>query len=162
MGWMSVGALGLARAGRAGHRLTFDMPTLELTLPYPPTVNHYWMHVAQWSVKRQKHIVRKFLTKEAKQFRKDVISAIHKAFDEPPNLTGRLFVHIVEHYGPDGRPQDIDNCIKPLFDALEFAKMYVNDNQIGAMFVVQGRRAAVGRVEIAFRPFGDVYKADSF
>lgn len=105
----------------------------------------------------------KFLSQRAKDYRYTVAEHVWEQLGRPPGIKERLFVIVTEHYGPRtetsraaGQAQDIDNCIKPLFDAMEAAKVYVNDSQIGAMFVVQGRRAAVGRVEIEIRLFGDI------
>lgn len=80
----------------------------------------------------------------------------------PPRLKGRLAIIVHQHYGPrdeehehSGPAQDIDNCLKSLFDALEHAAVYRNDSQIDELLVVKKRRAAIGRVEITIKTIGE-------
>lgn len=80
----------------------------------------------------------------------------------PPKLRGRLAVIVHQYYGPrdethehSGPAQDIDNCLKSLFDALEQARVYLNDSQIDELLVVKKRRAAIGRVEVIIKTIGE-------
>lgn len=131
--------------------------TLRLKLPFPPSVNHYYKHAAVGGVQKKARAVR-FLSKRAKQYREEVEAAVIKQLGSAPKLTQRLAV-IVDQY-PGRRKQsdseiphvqDIDNCLKPLFDAMEHAGVYVNDKQIDELLVRRKRRAAIGRVEIEIR-----------
>ncbi len=138
------------------------MSDLELTLPYPPSVNHYWDSKAIRSKKTKRWIVLKYLTKRAKQFRNDVHERILEQFGTPPKLRGRLAIIVRQHYGPPegvdrmyDRQQDIDNCLKPLFDALEWSGVYIDDSQIDELLVLRKRRAAVGRVEVVIKTIGE-------
>jgi len=65
-------------------------PTIQLLLPWPPSVNHYWGQAG-------KH---RFIGKRGKEFRKAVAEACIEAAVEP--LEGRLAVH-VNLYPPDRR-----------------------------------------------------------
>ncbi len=144
------------------------MADIELVLPYPPSVNHYWgeraiqTKLTKKSKGRKRLIVIKYLTKRARDFRKQVNFAVSDQLDVAPRLRGRLAVIVYEYDGgmdeqheAFAKRQDIDNCIKPLFDALEAAKVYINDSQIDEMLVVKKRRAAIGRVEVIVKTLGE-------
>ncbi len=136
------------------------MPDIDLVLPYPPSVNHYWgtKVVTSKLTKNTKHrkrlIVLRFLTKRAKQFRTDVALHVFEQIGKPPELRGRIAVIVKQFHGP-GKVQDIDNSLKGLFDALEHCKVYRNDSQIDELLVVRKRRSAIGRVEVTIRPLGE-------
>lgn len=137
------------------------MTEIKLTLPYPPSINHYWQHKAVRSRQTRRWMVIKFLSKRAKDFRQLVQNAVYEQLGMPPKLRQRLAVIVHEHYGPrdeqhehDGPAQDIDNCLKPLLDALEHGKVFVNDSQVDELLVIKKRRAAIGRVEVTIRTIG--------
>jgi len=101
------------------------MPTLELSLPYPPSVNTYWGF--------QGH--RRFLTDRAVDFKKAVAHWV--------SLSGvnfgkaRLEVTIITH-APDRRARDIDNIVKPTLDALVQAGLFDDDSQVDLLTVRRG------------------------
>jgi crossover junction endodeoxyribonuclease RusA len=138
------------------------MKDIELVLPYPPSVNHYWGHKAIRSKHTRRWQVVKYLSTRAKAFRVEVQARVFEQCGIPPKLRGRLAVIVNQHYGPrdeahehDGPRQDIDNCLKSLFDALEHASVYNNDSQIDELLVVRKRRAAIGRVEVIIKTIGE-------
>lgn len=138
------------------------MADINLTLPYPPSVNHYWGHKAVRSRHTRRWVVLKYLSSRAKSFRLAVQSGVIAQLGVPPKLTARLAIIVYEHYGPrdeknehSGPAQDIDNCLKPLFDAMEHAGVYRNDSQIDELLVVKKRRAAIGRVEVCIKILGE-------
>jgi len=90
---------------------------IQLQLPYPPSVNHYWGQAGN----------HRFIGKKGKEFRAQVMDAVNEAGIQP--LEGRLAVHIAL-FPPDKRKRDIDNVLKPLLDACEHAGCYENDSQI--------------------------------
>lgn len=96
---------------------------LKLVLPWPPSVNHYW------GVRGKV----RFLTKRGKEFRQAVAEAVAEAGIK---MTGRLFV-AVALYPPNRIRRDIDNSMKALFDALQHAGCYDDDEQIDKMLVVR-------------------------
>lgn len=137
------------------------MAEIKITLPYPPSVNHYWQHKAVRSRQTRRWQVIKFLSSRAKSFRTEVEARVYEQLGIPPKLDGRLAVIVNQHYGPrdekhehNGPAQDIDNCLKSLFDALEHARVYRNDSQIDELLVVKKRRAAIGRVEVIIKTIG--------
>lgn len=90
-------------------------PPIKATLPYPPTVNHYWL--------RTKRGMR--ISDEGRDFRRRVVALLAGC----PTFTGRLAV-TVRVFPPDRRTRDQSNLSKALFDALEHAGLFANDNQI--------------------------------
>lgn len=130
---------------------------LKFSLPFPPSVNHYYKHTAVGGKNKKPRAVR-YLSKRAKEYRKEVEQAIQAEMGSPPLLKERLAV-IVDQF-PGRRTQedneiphvqDIDNCLKPLFDAMEKAGVYANDKQIDELLVRRKRRVAIGRVDIEIR-----------
>ncbi len=132
-----------------------------LRLPYPPTVNHYWGEKGIRVKATGKLRAIKYLTKRAKDYRADIDHAIHEQIGFAPRLEGRLGVAVDLHYGPSelfgyaGVAPDIDAGIKPLLDALEDAKFFINDSQVDELLVLKRRRAAIGYVDVLIRTFGE-------
>lgn len=100
------------------------MNHIKITLPYPPSVNHYWGQLGS----------KKFLGKKGKEFREAVILAVYNA--KQGGLAGRLHMEVYL-YPPDKRKRDIDNVLKPLLDAMEHAGCYENDSQIDKLCVTR-------------------------
>ena len=132
------------------------MTDIKLTLPFPPSVNHYWDSKIVSNKKGRPGRLRiiKYLTKRANKFREDVQHCVYEQIGKPPRLNCRIAVILHQHAGP-GKAQDIDNCLKGLFDALEWAKVYVNDSQIDELLVIRKRRTAVARVDVILKPLGE-------
>jgi len=101
-----------------------DMKTIKLTLPYPPTVNHYWGQLGS----------KKFLGKKGKEFRESVFLCVYAA--QQGRLDARLHMEVYL-YPPDNRKRDVDNVLKPLLDALEHAGAYENDSQIDKLCITR-------------------------
>ncbi len=98
---------------------------LNLTLPFPPSVNTYWGFLGS----------RRFLTAKARAFKSNVEAAFilseHKGFaDARINLV--VFLH-----APDKRARDIDNIAKPLLDALTQAGVFNDDSQVDRLLIVR-------------------------
>ena len=100
------------------------MNTIKLTLPYPPTVNHYWGQLGS----------KKYLGKKGKEFREAVFICVYNA--RKGTLNGRLHMEVYL-YPPDKRKRDVDNVLKPLLDALEHAGLYENDSQIDKLCITR-------------------------
>jgi crossover junction endodeoxyribonuclease RusA len=90
----------------------------EYLLPYPPSANNIWRSVGG----------RVLLSKQARAYRENVIAAVLSQ-GPPPRLAGRLYV-LVYASPPDKRRRDMQNIEKALFDALEHAGVYLDDEQI--------------------------------
>lgn len=90
---------------------------IKLTLPYPPTVNHYW------GVRG----TRRFIKKQGLDFRKKIKDIIDKDHGNVW-LEGRLSIRLIVH-PPDNRRRDLDNLLKATLDALEEANLFEDDSQ---------------------------------
>lgn len=90
---------------------------IELELPFPPSVNHYYRRVGP----------RTLISREGRRFRQRVCAHLAAHGIEP--LSGPLRVEI-EVYPPDRRRRDIDNVQKALLDALQHGRAFEDDGQI--------------------------------
>jgi Holliday junction resolvase RusA-like endonuclease len=90
---------------------------IELELPYPPSVNHYWRRVG----------ARTLISRGGRLFRQQVVSILAARGVRP--IDGDLEVFI-ELYPPDRRRRDVDNTQKALLDALGHGGAYHDDSQI--------------------------------
>lgn len=92
----------------------------EVRLPYPPSVNHYWMTRVMKNGKRGR-----YLSKRAKDF----CEAVKLLCGRKNPYTGRVGVR-VDVYPPDKRPRDLDNLLKGTFDSIAKAGVILDDCQI--------------------------------
>ena len=92
---------------------------MTITLPWPPSVNKYWVPI--------KHSHKKRITQAGLDFRVAVRVRILQARVE--KLSGRLKVDVFAH-PPDRRTRDLDNLWKALLDALAKGGAYDDDGQI--------------------------------
>jgi crossover junction endodeoxyribonuclease RusA len=88
-----------------------------ITLPWPPSVNHYWR---MWRG-------RMLISRQGRAYREQV-GAILRAAGVTPQ-PGRLAVH-VELYPPDKRKRDVDNSLKAIGDSLQHGGAFHDDSQI--------------------------------
>jgi crossover junction endodeoxyribonuclease RusA len=101
---------------------------IEMTLPWPPTVNHIW--------KRGKRGM--YLTDKGKDFYRDAVAVIHSQVSMSM-LTERLDVTI-DLYPPDRRKWDIDNRTKCVLDACTRAGVWEDDELIDRLVVERHER----------------------
>lgn len=112
---------------------------LDLELPYPPSVNHYWRRVGH----------RTLISRGGRAFRRSVQAALAARGVQP--LAGRLAITIDVH-PPDHRRRDLDNALKALLDALEHGGAYGDDAQIDDLRVRRGACVPGGCVWVRLRP----------
>lgn len=113
---------------------------INLDLPWPPSINHYWRHT------KNGH----YISDEGKKYRQDVNYLCFKAkrkFSE----TERLSI-IVDAYPPDKRKRDIDNILKSLLDALQYAEVYHDDSQIDRISITRNKPLE-GRITVTIGAF---------
>ena len=109
-----------------GHRRKINV-----IIPYPPSVNTYWRAVKG----------RVILSKRGREYRDAVYTAINSAF-EPDSvedirpLLGRLKVKIIATM-PDKRRRYIYNKNTAALDAMGYAGIYGDDNQIDDLRVIR-------------------------
>jgi len=103
----------------------------ELTLPYPPTVNLYYING-------------RILTANARKYRLAVQGAIYDLLGKTAKpLEGDLTMDIVVAH-PDRIKRDLDNLLKGLLDAMQHAKIYRDDNQIVDFRISKHEKAVKG------------------
>jgi crossover junction endodeoxyribonuclease RusA len=108
---------------------------ISLTLPYPPSVNHYWSY-ARGSVR---------VSDEGRAYRGLVAAAI--ASRRYTALRGRLAVTI-EAYAPDFRLRDVDNLGKATLDSITHAGLWLDDSQIDDLRIIRKRPEPPGAIVV--------------
>jgi Holliday junction resolvase RusA-like endonuclease len=111
---------------------------LEVELPYPPSINHYWRRVGHATL----------ISREGRRFRASVVAILAALRPEP--LAGDLAVE-VEVYPPDNRRRDIDNVQKALLDALQHGGAYADDSQVVRLTITKCSPVAGGKTIVRIR-----------
>lgn len=91
---------------------------VEITLPWPPSINHYWRRCRD----------RFYITKEGIYYRTEVAKRClpYKGFFSEYDRI-QVDIHALP---PDKRKRDLDNVLKSLLDSLQHAYLFPDDNQI--------------------------------
>jgi crossover junction endodeoxyribonuclease RusA len=113
---------------------------LELDLPYPPSVNHYWRHVGP----------RVLISREGRAYRSKVGTILALRRVRP--LVGSLAIEIDAH-PPDRRRRDLDNLLKSLLDALAHGGAYEDDSQIDRLLLIRRQVLAGGKIHLLIEPY---------
>ena len=93
------------------------MEALTLTLPWPPSVNHYYRRVG----------ARTLISREGRRYRSHICVILKDRIKTV--FEGRVRMDINAH-PPDRRRRDLDNITTALLDALEHGGVYEDDSQI--------------------------------
>lgn len=109
----------------------------ELYTGYPPTVNNYY-------VKTQRGL---FISAKGRKFRDQLVQDALEQLSGMPPIDGKVRVDIV-FWVPDLRKRDLDNLLKPLFDAITQAKLWNDDSQIDQVCVYRGSKVFGGKTYI--------------
>lgn len=107
------------------------MESVRLALPWPPSANRYWRNI---TVRGR---ARTLLSREAREFRDDVVEIAILSGAGASWLTGSIGVDIVA-YPPDRRVRDVDNLLKPTLDALKFAGVIEDDRFVDDLRIRRG------------------------
>lgn len=114
-----------------------------LTLPWPPTVNHYY------TVARG----RKILSAKGRKYRADAALLVAKQDAYYKIRTGKIGLTI-RAYAPDKRKRDLDNLLKPILDALTYGNVYQDDSQVIDLRITKYYPNTGGRVEVVVDEIG--------
>ena len=106
-----------------------------MTLPYPPSINHYWRRVGP----------RTLISREGRAFRKNVCALLGGGGPRKPPSGGRIAL-AMDAFPPDRRRRDLDNIQKPVLDALEHADVYEDDSQIDLLITKRCEVVPSGRL----------------
>jgi len=97
---------------------------MEATLPWPPSMNHYWRRVGP----------RTLISREGRRFRTNVCALLDGGGPRRPPAGGRIAL-AMDAYPPDRRRRDLDNLLKATVDALQHARVYEDDSQVDLLLV---------------------------
>ena len=117
---------------------------IRLHLPYPPSINHYYVRTRRGMA----------IGKKGKAYREAVWwgCALKSGITKP--LTGSLRIALKVML-PDRRMRDLDNIQKCLLDALEHAGVVANDNQFRSILTEAVGVEKPGWVDVVIEPMGD-------
>ncbi|MBI1374084.1 MAG: RusA family crossover junction endodeoxyribonuclease [Phycisphaera sp.] len=109
---------------------------LELELPYPPSINHYWR---MWRG-------RMVISREGRAFRTSVCALLAGGGGPRKPPSGGRVALCMDAFPPDRRRRDLDNIQKPVLDALEHAGVYDDDGLIDLLITRRQEPLPSGRV----------------
>ncbi len=109
-----------------------------LTLPWPPSVNHYWAPKKGGGRK---------LSAKAHSFRANVEAVVIDELRGWETMTGRLRVKALATM-PDRREHDLDNLWKAILDALEYCRVFEKDSQVDDLHMLRGAVEKPGYVVV--------------
>ena len=118
---------------------------LDLMLPYPPTINHYYGRTRTGSM---------FIKTDGVNFRATVFQiALQRLHDMECNLLSEFVFEkgtklklSIEAYMPDNRTRDIDNLLKATLDAITHLKdggsggVWEDDKQVDKLTITRVRK----------------------
>ncbi len=104
------------------------------TLPFPPTVNTYYRHVG----------AKVLISAKGRKYRKDVAAAL---IGRRTMGNQRLMV-IIRVFPPDRRKRDLDNLLKSSLDAIKYAGLFDDDEQIDRITIARGQEVAGGLLSV--------------
>ncbi len=110
---------------------------ISFTLPYPPSVNHYWKPFRG----------RMVIGRAGREYRTAALLEICGQNVPRNSLSGRLRVEMVI-YNPDNRRRDLDNIQKALLDALVISEVIEDDGNIDELHIVRGPVKKGGSVTV--------------
>jgi crossover junction endodeoxyribonuclease RusA len=96
---------------------------VKITLPWPPSVNHYWRRNGSTY----------FVSAEGRAYKGEV-NYICRTLNVAFKAADRLKI-LIQAYPPDKRRRDLDNILKSLLDSLQYAGVYEDDNQIDQIII---------------------------
>ena len=120
---------------------------VELKLPWPPSVNHYWRHVNN----------RVLVSKQGRAYT-DLVAKLVGYSTDFFFAHERLAVHIAA-YVPDRRRRDLDNVLKAALDALTKSGVWNDDEQIDELSITRMPREDSGLLVVQISPI--VYTSPS-
>ena len=100
------------------------MDVLRFELPYPPSINHYYMHTSTGVI----------LGAKGKSYRRDASFLLHRYRGACGDKRLSVTINV---YPPDKRKRDLDNLLKCLLDSMQYAQVYNDDNQIDMLTVIR-------------------------
>lgn len=112
-----------------------------MTLPWPPSVNHYWRSIVV------RGSVRTLLSARGRSYRSAALAELMRCRASGLRL-GRSMGVRIDVYPPDRRRRDLDNLPKAILDALTHAAVWDDDSQVDDLRIVRKAVCKGGRIEI--------------
>lgn len=112
------------------------MDVLRFELPWPPSINHYYLHTHNGVI----------LGAKGKKYRRDVSLLLHRyrcAYSHEKRLS-----LTINAFAPDKRRRDLDNIVKAVQDAIQYARVYHDDCQIDMLTVIRRHVVENGALQI--------------
>ena len=100
---------------------------IDLFLPFPPTINNYYVKTSRGM----------FISQKGRLFRDTTQAEVLKQLGDFEPITDRIHVSVVL-YPPDKRKRDLDNYMKPLLDALTHSQLWIDDSIIDQLHIFRG------------------------
>ena len=114
---------------------------IDITLPWPPSVNQYWRHPSSGPL-AGRHLI----SEQGRAYRGKVLAQL-TAEGHRYQLADRLAMSIL-CYPPDRRRRDLDNVLKAALDALVFAGVMLDDSQIDRLAIERREVHEPGHLKI--------------
>ena len=115
---------------------------MELILPFPPSVNHYYRRVGP----------RTLISREGREYRRVICGLLAGGGFRRPPLDGRIALGM-DAFPPDRRLRDLDNLLKCSQDSLAHAGVFEDDSQIDLLGVARREPVKGGKVVIRIDAF---------
>ena len=131
------------------------MGAVELTLPYPPTVNHYWEPI--YARRGQKRQFGFKVGRRGVAYRRHVGNIVMSArlrlnaAHRPSLPIPAPVLLVVDVFPPDDRRRDIDNLLKALNDSITHSGLIADDFDIATLIVRRREKRPGGAVHISAR-----------
>lgn len=107
---------------------------IELTLPWPPSMNTYWRHVTKGALAG-----RTLISQDGRDYRAAVAGAVLQ--QGRPRIGDARCAIDIEVRMPDRRRRDLDNLPKAILDSLTHAGLWCDDSQVDDLRVWRSDRA---------------------
>lgn len=115
--------------------------SISLILPFPPSVNACWRTVRGTMI----------ISEKGRKFRANAIAAVYEQLRRRPIAITENVSVIVKMYPPTNHRRDIDNYLKAPFDALTYANIWKDDDQVKHADITWCEVVKGGRFEIEIR-----------
>lgn len=143
---------------KEGHKDEGLVPAIQLSLPYPPSVNHYYRSVVKskkWGSSNPKdYFVTVLISKDGREYHKAVQAAVRQQGSPKTPIGARLLLFIDIH--PTNKARiDIDNRVKAVQDALTKAGVWADDCLIDKLIVERKEPRPGGACTVRIVPIMD-------
>jgi crossover junction endodeoxyribonuclease RusA len=118
--------------------VSIEMKELNITLPYPPSVNLAWRTTKQGKM---------YLAKQVKEYRKNVWAI---TFNKTKFGKSRVRLEI-KMFPPDNRRRDADNICKAVLDSLQHTNVLEDDSQVQQLYIEKCEKFEGGKIEVMMR-----------